>query len=199
MDMHCKLSGKPLTEVINLGDLYVSNFCKTIDNNAPRAPLRIGIGEESGLLQLMDPVERSPLYQQYWYRSGTNATMTRQLNDVVTAFREWVRLKDGDVTLDIGCNDGTLMSLLPKNLNLFRIGIDPAENLAELARKNCEAHSTGFFSKDRFLELSTGRTARVLRSHAPVFGLGHLPALKCGDDRASRRHRVATWGGRRGC
>jgi hypothetical protein len=171
MDMHCKLSGKPLTEVINLGDLYVSNFCKTIDNNAPRAPLRIGIGEESGLLQLMDPVERSPLYQQYWYRSGTNATMTRQLNDVVTAFREWVRLKDGDVTLDIGCNDGTLMSLLPKNLDLFRIGIDPAENLAELARKNCEAHSTGFFSKDRFLELSNGRKARVITSIAMFYGV----------------------------
>lgn len=171
MDMHCKLSGKPLTEVINLGDLYVSNFCKTIDENAPRAPLRIGIGEESGLLQLMDPVERPPLYQQYWYRSGTNATMTRQLNDVVTAFREWVRLKHGDVTLDIGCNDGTLMGLLPKNLELFRIGIDPAENLAELARKNCEAHSTGFFSKDRFMELSGGRKARVITSIAMFYGV----------------------------
>jgi hypothetical protein len=171
MHTHCKLSGKPLTEVINLGDLYVSNFCKTVDENAPRAPLRIGIGEESGLLQLMDPVERPPLYQQYWYRSGTNATMTRQLNDVVTAFREWVRLKDGDVTLDIGCNDGTLMSLLPQNLNLFRVGIDPAENLAELARNHCEAHSTDFFSKDRFMELSNGRKARVITSIAMFYGV----------------------------
>ncbi len=171
MNTHCKLSGKPLTEVINLGDLYVSTFCQSIDNNAPKAPLRIGIGEESGLLQLMDPVERSPLYKQYWYRSGTNATMTRQLNDVVTAFRTWVRLKNGDVILDIGCNDGTLLSLLPQNMNLFRIGIDPAENLAESARNHCEAHSTAFFNKDRFFELSNGKKARVITSIAMFYGV----------------------------
>lgn len=167
----CRLSGKPLTEVINLGDLYVSNFCKTINTAAPRAPLRIGIGEESGLLQLMDPVDRLPLYEKYWYRSGTNATMTRQLGDVVASVREWERLKTGDVVLDIGCNDGTLLSQMPQNLDLFRIGIDPAENLAELARKHCEAHSTGFFSKERFMDLSGGRKARVITSIAMFYGV----------------------------
>lgn len=171
MNTTCKLSGKPLTEVIDLGNLYVSNFYKTIDTNAPRAPLRIGIGEESGLLQLMDSVERPPLYRQYWYRSGTNATMTRQLGDVIDGFREWARLKSGDVVLDIGCNDGTLLGLLPKDLNLFRIGIDPAENLTELARKNCEAHATDFFSKERFMDLSGGRKARVISSIAMFYGL----------------------------
>jgi hypothetical protein len=167
----CKLSGKPLTQVIDLGDLYVSNFCKTVDENAPRAPLRIGIGEGSGLLQLMDPVNRPPLYEKYWYRSGTNTTMTRQLGDVVAGVREWVRLRSGDVMLDIGCNDGTLLSQLPQNLDLFRIGIDPAENLAELARNHCEAHSTGFFNKERFMELSGGRKARVITSIAMFYGV----------------------------
>jgi cyclopropane fatty-acyl-phospholipid synthase-like methyltransferase len=119
----------------------------------------------------MDPVERPPLYQKYWYRSGTNSTMTRQLNDVVTAFREWIRLKNGDVVLDIGCNDGTLLSLLPQNLDLFRIGIDPAENMAESARCHCEAHTTAFFSKDRFMELSGGRRARVITSIAMFYGV----------------------------
>jgi len=171
MHTTCKLSGKPLTEVINIGDLYVSNFCKSVDENAPKAPLRIGIGEESGLLQLMDPVERLPLYQQYWYRSGTNATMTRQLNDVVTAFREWVRLKPGDVVLDIGCNDGTLLAQLPKSLELFRIGIDPAENLAEEANRHCEAHSVSLFSKDKFMELSGGRKAKVINSIGMFYGV----------------------------
>jgi SAM-dependent methyltransferase len=171
MHTTCKLSGKPLTQVIDLGDLYISNFYKTVDTQAPHAPLRIGIGEESGLLQLMDSVERPPLYKQYWYRSGTNATMTRQLGEVISGFREWARLRNGDVVLDIGCNDGTLLGQLPKDLNLFRIGIDPAENLAELARKNCEAHAADFFTKERFFDLSGGRKARVITSIAMFYGL----------------------------
>jgi NDP-4-keto-2,6-dideoxyhexose 3-C-methyltransferase len=171
MHTHCILSGKPLTEVINLGNLYVSNFCSTVEPDAPRAPLRIGIGEESGLLQLMDPCDRPPLYKQYWYRSGTNATMTRQLGEVVAGFREWVRLRPGDTVLDIGCNDGTLLSLLPQNLDLFRVGIDPAENLAEFARMHCEAHGVGFFSHDHFMELSRGRKARVITSIAMFYGV----------------------------
>ncbi|HMO51159.1 MAG TPA: methyltransferase domain-containing protein [Kiritimatiellia bacterium] len=171
MHTTCSLSGKPLTQVIDLGDLYISNFYRTKDLLAPHAPLRIGIGEDSGLLQLMDSVERPPLYRQYWYRSGTNATMTRQLGDVIAGYREWIRLKEGDVVLDIGCNDGTLLSLLPKELNLFRIGIDPAENLAELARKQCDAHAADFFTKERFMELSKGRKARVITSIAMFYGL----------------------------
>jgi hypothetical protein len=167
----CLLSGKPLTEVIHLGDLYISDFRKENDNEAPHAPLRIGIGEESGLLQLMDPFDRPPLYRQYWYRSGTNATMTRQLGDVIAGFREWVRLNPGDVVLDIGCNDGTLLSLLPEQLNLFRIGIDPAENLAEIAHEHCDAHSVGFFTKERFMDLSHGRKAKVITSIAMFYGV----------------------------
>lgn len=167
----CRLSGKPLTEVIDLGDLYVSNFYPTVDIEAPKAPLRLGIGEESGLLQLMDPFERPPLYEQYWYRSGTNETMSRQLNDVVNAFREWVHLKPGDIVLDIGCNDGTLLGHLPRSLDVVRIGIDPAENLAEYGRSVCEAHSVGFFSKDRYMDLSGGQKARVITSIAMFYGV----------------------------
>lgn len=167
----CRLSGKKLTQVIDLGDLYVSNFFKKPDLNAPRAPLRIGIGVESGLLQLMDSVERPPLYRQYWYRSGTNDTMTRQLADVITGFRAWIRLRPGDVVCDIGCNDGTLLKQLPPDLKLFRIGIDPAENLAEQARQHCEAHASDFFTKERFMYLSGGRKARVITSIAMFYGL----------------------------
>ena len=167
----CRLSGKPLIEVIDLGELYVSNFYASVELDAPRAPLRIGIGEESGLLQLMDPFDRPPLYEQYWYRSGTNETMSRQLHDVVNAFRDWVYLKPGDVVLDIGCNDGTLLSHLPRSLEIVRVGIDPAENLAAEARAVCDAHSVGFFGKDRYLDLTGGRKARVITSIAMFYGV----------------------------
>lgn len=92
--------------VIDLGEFDVSGFYPKPYSEVQRAPLRLGIGEESGLLQLMDSIDRAPLYKTYWYRSGTNSTMKRQLLDVVDNALQWIRLNDGDVVLDIGCNDG---------------------------------------------------------------------------------------------
>jgi hypothetical protein len=82
-----RISGQPLTEVIDPGDPYVSNFYPTVDLDAPKAPLWLGIGDESGLLQLMDPYERPSLYEHYWYRSGTNETAW----GILTARRELLR------------------------------------------------------------------------------------------------------------
>jgi len=167
----CRLSGKPLQPVIDLGDLYVSNFYPQRDERAPRAPLRLGIGEESGLLQLMDSVEREPLYRQYWYRSGTNQTMRRQLSAVVDGVLEWIRPRCGDVILDIGCNDGTLLACYPAALELVKVGIDPAENLATEAQKHCHYHAASFFTKDAFMALTGGRKARIITSIAMFYGL----------------------------
>ena len=169
--MTCRVSGKPLIPVIDLGELHVSGFYPTPHCAAPRAPLRLGIGEESGLLQLMDSIERAPLYKTYWYRSGTNSTMKRQLVDVVDNVLQWIRLNDGDVVLDIGCNDGTLLSCYPSNYNLIKAGIDPAENLAQEARRLCTHHATGFFTRDTFMSLTGGRKAKIITSIAMFYGL----------------------------
>lgn len=171
MDQTCRLSGEPLEEVINLGDLCVSDFLPQPVPDAPHGKLRIGMGPKSGLLQLMDAVDRPPLYKHYWYRSGTNETMRRQLKDVLHSVYSWVRFREGDVVLDIGCNDGTLLSLYPSNYKLTRIGIDPAENLAAEAKRHCEAHSTNFFSREVFESLSGGKKAKVISSIAMFYGL----------------------------
>ena len=167
----CRISGKTLHPVIDLGEMFISNFYPQRDEHAPRSPLRLGIGEESGLLQLMDSIERKPLYQKYWYRSGTNQTMRKQLGNVVDGILDWIRLRQGDVVLDIGCNDGTLLACYPQIPKLVTVGIDPAENLAEDARKHCQLHAASFFTKDTFLALTNGRKARVITSIAMFYGL----------------------------
>lgn len=52
--------------------------------------------------------------------------------------------------LDIGCNDGTLLGsyTLP---GLYKIGFDPAQNLAVLSRKVADKVLVGFFEAERFL------------------------------------------------
>ena len=43
----CRVSGGKINHLWDLGSLYLSHFYDEITLNAPRAPLRIGIGEES--------------------------------------------------------------------------------------------------------------------------------------------------------
>jgi SAM-dependent methyltransferase len=166
-----RISGKKLESVIDLGNLYVSYFYKTINKNAPRSSLEIGIGQESGLVQLMETPDQDYMYRQYWYKSGTNATMIRQLKEIVDVIPRWVRLKDGDVVLDIGCNDGTLLSHYPKDLKLVKAGIDPAKNLAEIAKKHCDLHAADYFNKETFLGLTGGKKAKVITAIAMFYDL----------------------------
>ncbi|MEM1103284.1 MAG: class I SAM-dependent methyltransferase [Pseudomonadota bacterium] len=77
-----------------------------------------------GLLQMAYSVPTDILYANYWYRSGTNRTMRGHLRRIV---EDCVDLLDrADITaLDIGCNDGTLLSYYPKTATRF--GVDPSD------------------------------------------------------------------------
>jgi NDP-4-keto-2,6-dideoxyhexose 3-C-methyltransferase len=90
------------------------------------------------------------MYENYWYRSGTNQTMRDALADISGAAAKLVHLKAGDSVLDVGCNDGTLLDSY-KVPGLFRIGFDPAQNLAVFSRKVADKILVGFFDADRFL------------------------------------------------
>jgi C-methyltransferase C-terminal domain/Methyltransferase domain len=77
-----------------------------------------------GLLQLAHTFPPEILYANYWYRSGTNATMRNHLAEIARSAMAIV----GDVTpvvLDIGCNDGTLLYNYPNGATRF--GVDPSD------------------------------------------------------------------------
>lgn len=80
-----------------------------------------------GLAQLKETVEPDLLYSQYFYRSHVTRTMSRDLKTVVDDALSRVNVKKGDAVLDIGCNDGTMISMFPDTLK--RVGIDPAKNI----------------------------------------------------------------------
>ncbi|MES1207904.1 MAG: class I SAM-dependent methyltransferase, partial [Pseudomonadota bacterium] len=82
-----------------------------------------------GLLQMEYTVPPEVLYSVYWYRSGTNATMRNHLAGIANEATALVGKTSGRV-LDIGCNDGTLLSAFPKGFTKF--GIDPSDLAREV-------------------------------------------------------------------
>ena len=96
----CRISKEKLDTIIDLGNIYLSDFLKKENSKAPKGKLRIGFGKKSKLVQLLDTVDQNRLYKHYWYRSGTNQTTTNQLKEIVDIVPYWVNLKNNDVVLD---------------------------------------------------------------------------------------------------
>lgn len=114
-----------MTELLNLGDLYVSDFVK--DGEEPRGgrvELKL-VFDKRRTPRLEKTAPPNTMYGKYWYRSGVNKTMRRALKDIVKSITSLYNLHFGDVWLDIACNDGTLFQYIPKGI--VRVGIDPAD------------------------------------------------------------------------
>ena len=117
----CRISNKKLEIIKDFGNLCLSHFKDKLSDAIPSAPLRIGFNKDSNLFQLAETVDRDLMYRKYWYRSGTNITMTNQLIDVVNTIPTWRKYQDNDLILDIGCNDGTLLKNIKSKKKLLKL------------------------------------------------------------------------------
>lgn len=119
-----------LTDVIDLGQQYLQGQFVKDGINPPlrKIPLIATLCDPEksesacGLLQLRHTVPPEILYRTYWYRSGTNLTMTRHLADIARRVNSIIPRPA--MVLDIGCNDGTFLKFLDPSIE--RIGIDPS-------------------------------------------------------------------------
>jgi hypothetical protein len=179
----CRSCGSTkLEEIYSLGSQYISGFWDkdevVIAQGAYDAgleeveiltrlqtwPLNLVYCKSCELLQLSHNAPQELLYQHhYWYRSGTNYTMTRALEDVVKAAQEYV--KDG-VWLDIGANDGTLLSFVPDTFH--RIGVEPADNLQGLLTAHAEECIHDYWSHKAF---GYGDEANVITAIGMLYDL----------------------------
>lgn len=131
----CRACGGVLTNLLNLGDLYVSDFPSTYDESLPKAPLRLARCNLCLLVQLTHTYSREALYRQYWYKSGVNEGMVKHLRGIVDSICEKVTLEAGDVVVDVGANDGTLLARYLEKYATAADGgptlvaYEPAENL----------------------------------------------------------------------
>src|ERR1700722_4972134 len=124
----CRVSNQKLCEIFDLGQMPLSYFPLPDEADPEKHPLKLAFNKESELVQLCHTVDPDVMYSQYWYMSGVNQSMKEALKSIADQAVQRVKnLKEGDIVLDIGCNDGTLLSAYPEFL--FKVGIDPAANI----------------------------------------------------------------------
>ena len=136
----CLLCGeKKLKNIFSLGNLYISTFVKKPNiKKGLKAPLALKYCKKCTLIQLSHIAPQELMYKKfYWYKSGINQTMKRELKDIFESTQKLIKLKKDDVVLDIGANDGTLLKYF-KDKNIITIGCEPAKNLKKELEKNCK-------------------------------------------------------------
>jgi len=105
----------------------------------------------------------------YGYRSGLNQSMVRHLEGKVRRLEARVGLKPGDVVLDIGSNDATLLKSF-QAAGIERVGIDPTgPKFQEYYTRDIRL-VPDFFSRKNF-ESASSRKARIVTSIAMFYDL----------------------------
>ena len=96
--------------------------------------------------------------------------MREALADVATKAYQTVKPVAGDIVVDTGCNDGTLLRSYPR-AELRLVGFEPAENLVEDARKGTDYVFNDFFKAGVFTEKFSDEKAKIITSVAMFYDL----------------------------
>jgi len=171
----CRICGsKSLKKVIDLGSQYLQGSFVKPGKEMPSnrkidcTLVRCNPEEDEnacGLLQMEHSVPPEILYYAYWYRSGTNNTMRDHLKGIADSARE-LKNKQNASVLDIGCNDGTLLSYYPDEFEKY--GIDPSDVAQEV--KIAKVVQDIFPSEELF-QLLEGKQLDVITSIAMFYDL----------------------------
>lgn len=171
----CRVCGNlVLVPILSLGEQYVSDFVSSESQHGVKVPLELVLCEEKsggcGLLQLAHTTPPDIMYAHYWYLSGINESMKVALADITRSVQEALELKEGDMVLDIGCNDGTLLrSYTKKGLKL--VGIDPAKNLPQYSSVGTTKIINDYFSARAVQQHFPGEKAKVITAIAMFYDL----------------------------
>ena len=173
---HCLLCKKKiLKSIFSLGNLFVSNFVnKNQIKKGLRAPLNLLYCKNCSLIQLSHIAPQEIMYKRfYWYRSGVTKTMKDGLKDLYKESLKYAKLKKNDVVLDIGANDGTLLSYY-KNKNIKTIGCEPANNLKKYLLKKCNFIINDFWNKknlDKILRKNKLKKPKIITAIGMFYDL----------------------------
>lgn len=144
---NCRSCGWKLSSenILDLGTQTIVDFPLPGETDRGKAPLQLVFCKLCGLLQLRHTVEPDVLFRtKFWYRSSINEQMRKALADVVKSACKYVNLQAGDIAIDIGANDGTMLSFFPENI--IKVGCEPSQNLQFELREKVDVTIDDFWS-----------------------------------------------------
>jgi len=175
-DFHCRSCGNREGELIlDLGIQPLANNLlrpEDLDKPEPRFPLRLFACRRCWLLQLADLVPPVELFSEYLYFSSFSDAMLRHAEAAAGRYVPEFGLGPASRVVEIASNDGYLLQYFQR-AGIPCLGIEPAANIARVAREKGMETLTRFFTAAMARELvaARGRADLILANnvfaHAP--------------------------------
>jgi len=158
-------------EVVNLGSQPLANnflSFKDLELAEPRFPLRLVVCTECWMLQITDLVPPVELFGDYVYFSSNSDSWVNHAAACAARYREEF---NPNHVVEIASNDGYLLRHFA-GWDISHLGIEPAENIAVVARDNGIETRIEFFSEKLARDMVSERSADLILAnnvfaHAP--------------------------------
>jgi methylation protein EvaC len=146
----CRVSGTPLTKVIDFGMQPLGNgFINPEDvGDEYFFPMEIGFSEVSMMFQLIkQPEPEKMFHDHYAFFSSTSSFMGQHFKKFAHQVIESGYLsKEDPLVIELGCNDGILLKNFAEK-SIRHLGIEPSLNVAQEANKHGVRTRSDFFSE----------------------------------------------------
>lgn len=146
----CRICGNnKIYEFLSLNAMPIPNGFLTEEQlklAEPYFPLGVCVCETCWLVQLTHVIPPEIMFKNYLYIPSTSTTMLQHFKTLANDTIQRFSLKPSDLVIDIGSNDGTLLGYF-KEQEIKVLGIDPATNLAMVARLRGIETIDDFFTK----------------------------------------------------
>lgn len=163
--------GTDIKEFLDLGATALANqFLRPeqIQGSEPKYPLRAGFCHGCGHVQLLDTVPPEAMFDHYLYISSASQTLQDHLWELSDLLVRRYGLGSGDLVVDIGCNDGTLLKGFQRS-GVRLLGVDPAQNLTAFTDDSGIERCTRLFTAATARELAQSHGAASLITATNTF------------------------------
>ena len=161
-----------LQKLFSLGNQsFTGIFPKNKNQKVPRGKLILVICSRCKLVQLSENFNLKKMYgNNYGYRTGLNLSMVNHIKDKINFLKKKFRIAKDDIVIDIGANDGTLLSFLDSKNNKL-IAVDPTiKKFNKFYKKNI-IKVPNFFSYRRVEKYLKNKKAKLITSIAMFYDL----------------------------
>lgn len=152
---HCRIcKSKALYKFLNLGEMPIPNGFLPKENlkkDEHKYELACFYCENCGLVQLTNVVDPNIMFKNYVYIPSTAKVMMNNFSHLTFSIHQKIKLGPKHLVVDIGSNDGSLLTFF-KNFEAKVLGIDPAANLAKVAKLKGIPTLVGLFNKSLSLK-----------------------------------------------
>lgn len=173
----CRVCGNSdLDPIVDLGMQALTGVFPLPGETVATGPLELVKCKQNGrsscgLVQLRHSFRPEQMYgENYGYRSGLNRSMVSHLESIARASKTAISLASGDVVLDIGSNDATLLKAIYEP-GVIAVGMDPTGRKFKEFYPDYIQLIPNFFSASAFFDRVGSKRAKIVSSIAMFYDL----------------------------